>query len=333
MVETSSSNTSHVSESVSNDFVVQIAPEILAEKDVSPASSPLVKLRKSARTDSSSGKRRNSKLRYFSFIDICRDHIEYALARWSKEKMILKANWRTIAIGLVFQYIHKVATNVVYYLHVPRQPLRDMGFELFPALSRDMQILSEVLFFMLFISTIVFMISPFCMRSRAHLYSSIMFTRFLGVCFFAQLLRCCTFLVTILPGPNYHCRPQSPDYNPPREWGDFFYRADAFYGCGDLVFSSHTIFVLLCTLTYTKFADGVWIKRRMWVLVGVFGMLVVSARKHYSVDIIVAWYTVPLLWVAYERFFPEKIPQDLLLEMQKNGEPIPEDAATKKDMK
>jgi len=304
-----------------------IDPELQANSDV--LHSPHNKIRKLSRGDAT-GK---NKKRYFSFLDICREHIEYALSRWQKEKVVFKLNWRILVAAIIFQYIHKICTNIAYYLHVQRQPLRDMGFELFPALSRQMQILSEILFFTLFLSTIVFMVSPFFVRSRAHLLTSVMVTRFLGVCFFAQILRCITFLVTILPGPNYHCRPQSPDYNPPRAFADFFFRPDAFYGCGDLVFSSHTIFVLLCTLTYTKFADCVWTKRSMWLLVVIFGILVVSARKHYSVDIIVAWYTVPLLWVAYERFFPEKIPQDILLEMQKNREPTPLDENLKKDVK
>ncbi len=265
---------------------------------------------------------------------MCREFIEYAMMRWSKERQILLANWRMLTVGIFFQYIHKVCTNVAYYLHVQRQPLRDLGFELFPALPRQAQVLSEILFFALFLSTLAFMASPFFVRSHSHLFTGVMVVRFLGVCFFAQILRCITFLVTILPGPNYHCRPQSPDYNPPRAFSDFFFRPDAFYGCGDLLFSSHTIFVLLCTLTYTKFADGVWIKRGMWLLVVVFGILVVSARKHYSVDIIVAWYTVPLLWIAYERFFPEKIPSEILTEMnQRKSESVSGEVKDDHDLK
>jgi len=249
-----------------------------------------------------------------------KERTEYAVDRWEKEKIILKANYKLLLMCAIFQYIHSVCTNVVYFLHVPRQPLYDLGFAVLPALSRQMQILSEIMFFVLFFSTIMFTLSPLVARRRSHLFSTVMLTRFLGVCMVAQFLRCVTFLVTVLPGPNYHCRPNSPDYSPPQNMADIFLRQDAFYGCGDLLFSSHTIFVLLCALTYTKYSDSYWLKRCIWGLVFFFGVLVVSARKHYSVDIIVAWYTVPLLWVACEKYFPDRLPQELVDLLKKEGD-------------
>jgi len=261
------------------------------------------------------------KFRNLSLVDLCRDHIDYGIGRWQKEKVLFKANWKILLIGVIFQYVHSVATNVAYYLHVQRQPLYDLGFVIFPALSRQMQMLSEVMFFIMLFSTIFFALSPFFMRHRAHLYTSLMLTRFLGVCFLAQVLRCISFLVTALPGPNYHCRPQSPDYSPPKSLYDIFLRQDAFYGCGDLLFSSHTIFVLLCALTYTKYGKPSMFKKFVWVLVFFFGCLVVSARKHYSIDIIVAWYTVPLLWIAFDKYYPDRIPAEFLEDGQTVEEP------------
>jgi hypothetical protein len=266
------------------------------------------------------------KMRHFSFFELCKDHFEYAAMRWQKEKVLFRSNWKILLMGVVFQYLHSVATNVAYYLHVQRQPLYDLGFVIFPALSRQMQILSEVMFFAMLFSTILFALSPFFMRRRAHLFTSIILTRFLGVCFLAQVLRCISFLVTALPGPNYHCRPQSPDYAPPQSLYDIFLRQDAFYGCGDLLFSSHTIFVLLCALTYTKYGPPSMFKKLVWALVFFFGCLVVSARKHYSIDIIVAWYTVPLLWVAFDKYYPDRIPAEFLEDSQPDveteGEPL-----------
>jgi len=154
-----------------------------------------------------------------------------------------------------------------------------------------------------------------------------------------------------LPGPNYHCRPHSPSYNPPHG-SQLWTRLDAFGGCGDLVFSSHTIFVVLCVLTVWKYSTHLpyttqqpslrpqhitvlsdlscdtlapttmtasisphlslnssraRFVRRCVITTGaicvcVFGILVVMARKHYSLDVVVACYTVPLLWLSYDRF-------------------------------
>lgn len=249
-----------------------------------------------------------------------RDHLEHAKAHWKKEKILLKFNYKVLLLGVFFQYVHSVGTNVAYYLHQQREPLYDLGFATFPALSRQMQVLSEVMFFVLVGGTILFALSPFFNRTmKRKLYTTLMLSRFIGVCVLAQSLRVITFLATSLPGPNYHCRPGSTEYNPPRTAYDIFLRQDAFTGCGDLVFSSHTIFVLLCALTYTKYSDNVWGKRFMWFMVLIFGFMVVAARKHYSIDIVVAWYTVPLIWIAYDVFFPDRLPQ-VILDMESSSE-------------
>jgi len=243
----------------------------------------------------------------------------YAREHLAKEKILMASYWRMILIGAIFQYVHSVATNVAYYMHVPREPLADLGFSLIPALSRETQIVSEYLFFALVGLTVGFAVSPFFSPGDRLLpltkrrFTTVMLARFLGVCVLAQTLRIMTFLVTTLPGPNYHCRPDAPDYNPPRGLYDIFTRHNPFTHCGDLVFSSHTIFVTLCALTWHKYAKiGTLEKIVMWCLVIFFGSLVVAARKHYSLDVVVALYTVPLLWIAYDRFIPDKLPPELL---------------------
>lgn len=247
--------------------------------------------------------------------DSLRYRVEYALAHWEKEKILLRMNYKVLLVCAFMQYVHSVCTNIAYYLHVPREPLKDLGFLFFPALSKRMQILSEIMFFLFVGTALSFAFSPFFGPTARPLYSTVMLVRFFAVCALAQVLRCISFLVTILPGPNYHCRPGSPDYAPPQGAYDIFFRQDAFFGCGDLVFSSHTIFVLLCALSLTKYTDWSAARiRAVWFAVAVFGMMVVSARKHYSLDIVVAWYTVPLLWIAYDKYFPDRVPADFDLD-------------------
>lgn len=67
-----------------------------------------------------------------------------------------------LVVGIVWQYVHSVSTNVAYYLHHQREPLKDLGFTVLPALSRRLQILSEIVFFSFLFCTIVFTLSPFC---------------------------------------------------------------------------------------------------------------------------------------------------------------------------
>jgi len=180
------------------------------------------------------------------------------------------------------------------------------------------------MFFMLVGSLILFVVSPFFVRRRKNIYATVILSRYLVVCALSQMLRCITFLVTILPGPNYHCRPDSTEYNPPKTVFEILMRKNPFLGCGDLVFSSHTIFVLLSALTYTKYGDSPLLKKVVWVMAFMFGALVVAARKHYTLDIVVAWYTVPLVWLVYDNQFPDRLPQELI-EFEKRNDAMFED--------
>lgn len=189
------------------------------------------------------------------------------------------------------------------------------------------------MFFALFLTTLAFVASPFLRhfgrrgalgakdrRLREPVYMAQMVSRFLSVLVISQSLRIVSFLSTSLPGPNYHCRPDSLTYDPPKGIYDIFLRQDAFLGCGDLVFSSHTTFVLLCALTVQKYSNQVTLKRGMWLSAVIFTILCVAARKHYTLDIVVACYTVPLVWVAFDTYFPDKVPHALRLLEQRHAE-------------
>ncbi|WOL14932.1 phosphatidylinositol:ceramide inositolphosphotransferase-like isoform X1 [Canna indica] len=69
----------------------------------------------------------------------------------------------------------------------------------------------------------------------------------------------------------------------------------AIYGCGDLIFSSHMIFTLVFVLTYHKYGAKRVIKLLAWSVAVVQSLLIIASRKHYTVDVIVAWYTVNLV--------------------------------------
>lgn len=225
--------------------------------------------------------------------------------------------WKFILAALVFQYLHGVATKIAYYFHKPApEPLPDLGFALVPPLPESLRVVSEIVFFVVFISTLLFMATPFslCMRHRTAALSLQMYLRFGRVLVLSQCLRIASFLVTSLPGPNYHCRLNSPEYNPPRSFKGLFLNPDPFKGCGDLIFSSHTIFMLLCALTINKYGRP-WMRRIMWTLVMCFAVLCISARKHYTVDVVVAMYTVPLVWVFIEKVFPDE-------ELTSDGAPL-----------
>lgn len=89
------------------------------------------------------------------------------------------------------------------------------------------------------------------------------------------------------------------------------------YGCGDLIFSSHMIFTLVFVRTYQKYGSKRWLKQLAWFLALVLSLLIVASRKHYTVDVVVAWYTVNLVV-----FFVDKQLHDIeVSERVSNGGP------------
>ncbi|KAJ4730749.1 Phosphatidylinositol:ceramide inositolphosphotransferase [Rhynchospora pubera] len=122
------------------------------------------------------------------------------------------------------------------------------------------------------------------------------------ICFvqMSQSLRIITFYSTQLPGPNYHCREGSPlaRLPPPDNVLEVLlinFPRGTLFGCGDLIFSSHMIFTLVFVLTYQKYGSKNFIKVLGFVAAVIQSLLIIASRKHYSVDVVVAWYTVNLV--------------------------------------
>ncbi|XP_017982707.1 PREDICTED: phosphatidylinositol:ceramide inositolphosphotransferase 3 isoform X3 [Theobroma cacao] len=198
------------------------------------------------------------------------------------EISLLAENWKLILAGLVFQYIHGLAAHGVHYLHRPGPTLQDTGFFLLPELGQNKFYISETLFTFIFCS--------FLLAS--------------------QSLRIVTFYSTQLPGPSYHCHEGSKlaRLPPPESVLEVVlinFPQGVVYGCGDLIFSSHMIFTLVFVRTYQKFGTRRCIKQFAWLLAVIQSLLIIASRKHYTVDIVVAWYTVNL--VAF--FLDGKLPE------------------------
>ncbi|CAJ2655813.1 phosphatidylinositol:ceramide inositolphosphotransferase 1-like isoform X2 [Trifolium pratense] len=198
------------------------------------------------------------------------------------ELSLLAENWKYLLAGLVCQYIHGLAARGVHYFHKPGPILQDVGFFLLPELGQEKTYISETLFTTIFIS--------FALAS--------------------QILRIITFYSTQLPGPNYHCREGSKLATLPRpdnilEVLVINFPHGVLYGCGDLIFSSHMIFTLTFVRTYQKYGARRSIKQLGWLLAVIQSLLIVASRKHYTVDVVVAWYTVNLVVFFVDKKLPE----------------------------
>ncbi len=130
-----------------------------------------------------------------------------------------------------------------------------------------------------------------------------------------QSLRIISFLSTSLPSPNYHCRAGEPTAirEPAQRWWDHIFvdvGRQSTHGCGDLIFSSHTTFALVGTLTYTEYGSIRAIKLLIWCCMLTLSCLIIASRKHYTVDVVVAYYTVPLVFYTALRRWTTKRPKD-----------------------
>ncbi|KMZ72503.1 Phosphatidylinositol:ceramide inositolphosphotransferase [Zostera marina] len=204
----------------------------------------------------------------------------------SVETQLFFEKWKLILAGLIFQYIHGLAARGVHYLHRPGPILQDIGFLAFP-----------------------WSFHPFFFNSK-RIYTVLVWIRVLAYLVACQILRIITFFSTQLPGPNYHCREGSELARLPHPDSIFEvllinFPSGAIYGCGDLIFSSHMIFTLVFVLTYQKYGSKRLVKQMAWLIAVTQSLLIVASRKHYSVDVVVAWYTVNLVVFFLDKKLPE----------------------------
>ncbi|KAJ4704544.1 phosphatidylinositol:ceramide inositolphosphotransferase 1-like [Melia azedarach] len=230
-------------------------------------------------------------------------------AETTTEINLLLDNWKYLLAGLVFQYIHGLAARGVHYLHRPGPTLQDLGFMFLPELGQDKAYISETLFTFIFLSFVLWTFHPFILKSKK-IYTVLIWCRVLAFLVLSQFLRIITFYSTQLPGPNYHCREGSKLATLPRPQSVLEvllinFPRGVIYGCGDLIFSSHMIFTLVFVLTYQKYGTRRFIKQFGWLLAVFQSLLIIASRKHYTVDVVVAWYTVNLVVFFIDKKLPE----------------------------
>lgn len=191
------------------------------------------------------------------------------------EARALRRHGPLLLLAYAFQYLHSLATRAAHYLHVPREPLYDLGFELLPTPSLLLDQVCAVLHAALIAGTALFMLS-FLLRRPLFLFPTApsprvttvgLLSRVAAASVLVQTLRIASFLSTTLPGPNDTCRPQSPLYAPPATLMEAAAAAlspwpaawpglagsTPLTGCGDSVFSAQAVVYVLCALLVTRF--------------------------------------------------------------------------------
>jgi len=147
-----------------------------------------------------------------------------------REWLLLSSGlWRSLVIGLAFQLIHNFMRNAVYMLHEPRPHLKDLGFLLLPTFGQWAKTVSEFITFGVLISALVYGLSPFVIQRQPTIFAVHAFARFFDTVTICGVLRIMSFMVTILPAPNSHCQPGSPEYHPPTSIGEVFTNFDVLH--------------------------------------------------------------------------------------------------------
>ncbi|KAI5603471.1 hypothetical protein BDE02_01G221200 [Populus trichocarpa] len=231
------------------------------------------------------------------------------------EISLVAENRKLLLAGIVFQYIHGLAAHGIHYLHRPGPTLQDAGFFLLPELGQDRAYVSETSFTFIFASFVLelvllqWTIHPFVFQNKK-IYTVLIWCRVLAYLVACQILRIFTFYSTHLPGPNYHCHEGSklarlPHPKSAIELLVINFSRGVNYGCGDLIFSSHMIFTIVFVRTFHKYGTNRCIKQLAWLLAVVQSFLIVASHKHYTVDVVVAWYTVNLVTFFIDKKLPD----------------------------
>lgn len=223
----------------------------------------------------------------------------------SVEWLLLLENWKLIIGGLLFQYVHGVGARIAHYQHHPGPLLHDVGFEYLPELGKKNAHISESLFTLVFVSFLLWSFHPFVFYNK-RFYTALLWVRVLMCLVICQCLRMASFMVTQLPGPNYHCHEGQPTaiLPPPKNVKDVLllnFPYGVIYGCGDLIFSSHMTFALTFFHSYVKYGTRQWMKFVAFLTMVALSLLIIASHKHYSVDIVVAWFTVYFVFFYVDR--------------------------------
>ncbi|KAF0686787.1 Aste57867_21450 [Aphanomyces stellatus] len=276
-------------------------------------------------------------------------------------KIALK-EWKWMLFGLLWQYLHSIFHNLAYWMQTKltleqRMPLYDSGFVLLGEFTESQAHISEYMVFggifgpciVLFASVLLIKNNPGA-RPR---YFILIVKRVLLQTAICLALRCCTFLVTSLPGAAPHCRPlfnqtcldanagkpdaafvcavPNPDFDPPMTAWKVLTHIDALNGCGDLMFSSHTTYTLSMILAVWKYYRSTPALVVMLLFQVVIAFCIVAGRKHYSSDVVTALYVVPMVWFMQEAYMTDLNHKDAVVSPETikatYGLDVPDDAS------
>jgi hypothetical protein len=254
------------------------------------------------------------------------------------EGAVLSREYLWIIMGVCMQVVHSCFTNVVYYLEnkymtaAQRLPLYDLAFDFLPTIQGVWWHFTDFLiyFMLLGVGSLVILSTFMAYRSQRKrpVIAVFVLKRYFKTLIVLQWLRIFSFIFTLLPGSSVQClytpteeQLQGPAsdllqgpapgegnselWAPPETLYDILFRIDPATGCGDLMFSSHTIFAVLCVMIVWDYFPYKGTKAAISAALALLVPLTLASRKHYTVDVFTSLYVVPIVYELMRLKMPD----------------------------
>jgi len=201
-----------------------------------------------------------------------------------------------------------VFRNLAFYRFVADKNLQDLGHDLFPEMDPNASILAVDLPMYLFLGLLAFtLLGALVPSQHTKPFVCNAVTRFLVVYAAGHLLRAATYLATSLPGAAPHCHPGSDLRPPPSIAACFTHEVSVNGNCGDLNFSGHVLLLTVGLGFMQAYGHAFWglayrgplhlcMLALACALAAAMIVNIIRSRHHYTVDVVVALYTGPMLW-------------------------------------
>ena len=239
-----------------------------------------------------------------------------------------KEYWKTLT-ALCFVLANflftTVSLSITHELRNPAlPPLPDITLDHIPYRRWALDVSEILIMFSTLVAFILVVFHKYRYTAQIHRYlcftsTLLMYFRFIlvrRICVIVGLLygyRAVTMIVTVLPSANseYHCDQQLNHTISSAEVLHRVVKIMSGFGlsinghhvyCGDFIFSGHTMILVLCSLIIADYAP-----RRLWPLswlvwvVAVVGVgMLLTARGHYTIDVVAAYFVTTRLWYVHQ---------------------------------
>jgi hypothetical protein len=255
--------------------------------------------------------------------------------RLRRERQLLFKQWKSLlGAAVVLIYLALILfRNIAYYRFRPGPPLKDLGHELVPEMSDNVYHVDVPMYFLFGLIGGVSLgafVGHDSAKGRAEEkpYFVNALRRVMVIFAVGHMLRAATYLSTGLPGTAKQCRKGSEELDPPKSLAECFTRLVSMNGnCGDLNFSGHVLLLVIGILFVRQYGPKMWQYPRDGFLdIGLCSiaiglticqiLLILAARHHYTVDVVVALYVTPMLWHAFDSRFKDLQPDPGAIERE-----------------